>query len=443
MKISIIGTGYVGLVSGICFAYLGHEVLALDKDEKKIQSLRKGKIPIYEPELDRLFSVVRKNKRISFTTDYKECTRFGEFIFIAVGTPPRADGSADLSFVRSAIEEISNHLREGELKIIVTKSTVPVGTGRWIKSFLAERLKSRGIPNPCDLFDVVSNPEFLREGKAVQDFMSPDRVIIGADNRNSAWRVASLYEKVNPTLLVCDISTAEMIKYASNAFLATKISFINEMSKLCESLNADIETVSRALGLDHRISPAFLKAGLGFGGSCLPKDVSALISIGKQHNVTTPILQAVMEVNNEQQRKPIKFLKSVFPSLKGVRVGLLGLSFKPETDDVRNSPSLVLAQELVKEGSILWVHDPIAIHNFLNNLHKFEKKINVAKTPEQLITNCDAVIIVTDWPDYKDIDISLLQDKVVFDGRNMLNPEIMNQICKVYEGIGRTRLSRE
>ncbi len=243
MKISIIGTGYVGLVSGICFAYLGHEVLALDKDEKKIQSLRRGKIPIYEPELDRLFSVVRKNKRISFTTDYKKCTRFGEFIFIAVGTPPRADGSADLSFVRSAIEEISNHLREGELKIIVTKSTVPVGTGRWIKSFLIERLKSRGILNPCDLFDVVSNPEFLREGKAVQDFMSPDRVIIGADNRNSAWRVASLYEKVNPTLLVCDISTAEMIKYASNAFLATKISFINEMSKLCESLNADIETV--------------------------------------------------------------------------------------------------------------------------------------------------------------------------------------------------------
>ncbi len=435
-RISVIGTGYVGLVSGIGFAYLGHDVLGLDKDLSKVARLKAGGLPIYEPELGEMFSFVRSEGKIRFTDDYAEAVEFADFIFISVGTPPRPDGSADLSFVESALRGIAEHLKEGEHKIIVNKSTVPVGTGRWARDFLVQELTRRGIKDPEACFDVVSNPEFLREGKAVYDFMNPDRVVIGSDNRESAWKVASLYEKVNPTLLVCDIATAEMIKYASNSFLATKISFINEIANICERLGADVDTVSRGLGLDHRISPYFLKAGLGFGGSCFPKDVSALISTARSVGVEVDLLSAVMQVNTRQRMKPVEALRREFGSLKGLKVGLLGLAFKPGTDDVRESPAIDLARTLLEEGAGLTVHDPVAVDNFLSVLRDLAGSIQVADDPEGLIKDCEAIVVVTDWPEYKDLNLTLFKDKVIFDGRNIYNPELIRRYARRYMRVG-------
>ncbi len=435
-RISVIGTGYVGLVSGIGFAYLGHDVLGLDKDPFKVARLKAGELPIYEPELDEMFSFVRSEGRINFTEDYAEAVGFADFIFTSVGTPPRPDGSADLSFVESALQGIAEHLQEGDYKIIVNKSTVPVGTGRWARAFLLGELTRRGIRHPEACFDVVSNPEFLREGKAVYDFMNPDRVVIGSDNREAAWKVASLYEKVNPTLLVCDIATAEMIKYASNAFLATKISFINEIANMCERLGADVDTVSRGLGLDHRISPYFLKAGLGFGGSCFPKDVSALISTARSVGVEVELLSAVMKVNARQRMKPVEALRGEFASLKGRSVGLLGLAFKPGTDDVRQSPAIDIARALLEEGARLTVHDPVAVDNFLSALGDLADSVRVADDPQHLIKDCEAVVVVTDWPEYKDINPTLFKGKVVYDGRNIYNPELIRRYARKYIRVG-------
>ncbi len=439
MKISVIGTGYVGLVSGVCFAYLGHDVLALDIDEKKIELLKNGHLPIYEPELDKYFLHALREKRITFTTSYQKLVEFGDFIFIAVGTPPKEDGSADLSYVESALSQISAYLTEDQYKIIVNKSTVPVGTGRWARNFIITKLKNRGFKSPQNCFDIVSNPEFLREGKAVYDFMNPDRVIIGSDNRNAAWKVASLYEAVNPTLLVCDVATAEMIKYAANSFLATKISFINEIANICEKLNADVDVVARGIGLDHRISPFFLKAGLGFGGSCLPKDISALISIMQKNGVPPLILTAVNKVNERQKLKPIYSLKSEFSSLKNKKIALWGLSFKPGTDDVRHSPSLDIIKALLHEGAVVYAHDPVATENAKASLLKLVDKIeNVIFCSDMYIAlqNSEALILVTDWKEYIEPDFTLFKNKIIFDGRNVWNPEVVKRYAKKYMRIG-------
>ncbi|WP_456419683.1 UDP-glucose dehydrogenase family protein, partial [Thermovibrio sp.] len=296
-RIAVIGTGYVGLVSGACFAYLGHKVIGLDIDREKIERLKRGEVPIYEPGLDRILSKALKDGNIEFTTDYGYAVKNADFIFIAVGTPSREDGSADLSFVESAYRSIAEHIGDNDFKVIVNKSTVPVGTGRWAKEFIAGLLRERGVKEPEKRFEVVSNPEFLREGKAVEDFMKPDRVVVGADNREVAGLVASLYEKLQPPILITDLPTAEMIKYASNAFLATKISFINEIANVCEKLGADVTVVARGMGLDHRISPHFLRAGCGFGGSCFPKDVKALIHTAKNVGEEPRLLSSVIEVN--------------------------------------------------------------------------------------------------------------------------------------------------
>ncbi len=434
-NISVIGTGYVGLVSGICFAYLGHDVLGLDLDREKIEQLKNGSLPIFEPELDRIFSYAMDYKKISFTTDYSKAVEFADFIFIAVGTPPKADGSADLSFVASAYKEICRYIRDNDYKIIVNKSTVPVGTGRWARQFAVEILGKRGIKEPEERLDIVSNPEFLREGKAVYDFMNPDRVVIGSDNRDAAWRVASLYEKVNPTLLVADIATAEMIKYASNSFLAAKISFINEIANICERLGADVDVVSRGLGLDHRISPYFLKAGLGFGGSCFPKDVSALISIARQSGVEPKMLVSVMEVNALQRLRPVEALKERLGQLDGRSIVIWGLAFKPGTDDVRESPAISITKALLDEGAIVYAHDPVAKDNFKRSLKSVENLIFIDDKYDNL-EHADALILVTEWQEYYDPDFSRFSGKVIFDGRNLWKKEVVLRYARDYIRIG-------
>ncbi len=437
-RIAVIGTGYVGLVSGACFAYLGHKVIGLDIDEEKVEKLRKGKIPIYEPGLDRILSKALSDGNIEFTTDYEYAVKNSDFIFIAVGTPSREDGSADLSFVESAYRSIARYIGDKDFKVIVNKSTVPVGTGRWAREFIASLLRERGIKEPEKRFEVVSNPEFLREGKAVEDFMKPDRVVVGADNRDVAGLVASLYEKLQPPILITDLPTAEMIKYASNAFLATKISFINEIANICEKLGADVTVVARGMGLDHRISPHFLRAGCGFGGSCFPKDVKALIHTAKEVREEPELLESVISVNERQKLRPVEKLLKHIPSLEGKRVAVWGLSFKPETDDMREAPSIPIVRELVKRGAYVLAYDPVALENARKVFSEELKagRLELVSDKYEALEGSNALILVTEWDEFKEVDFDKLKGKVVVDGRNLWEPSIMKQFC-TYESIGR------
>ena len=439
-KIAVIGTGYVGLVSGACFAYLGHKVIGLDIDKEKIERLKKGEVPIYEPGLDKILHRALEEGNIEFTTDYAYAVKNSDFIFIAVGTPSKEDGSADLSFVESAYKSIAEHIGNGDFKVIVNKSTVPVGTGRWAKKFIAELLRKKGVKNPEERFEVVSNPEFLREGKAVEDFMNPDRVVVGADNREVAGMVASLYEKLQPAMLITDLSTAEMIKYASNAFLATKISFINEIANICEATGADVTVVARGMGLDHRISPYFLRAGCGFGGSCFPKDVKALIYTTKQVDGEPKILEAVIEVNEKQKLKPVEKLLKHIPDLRGKTVAVWGLAFKPETDDMREAPSIPIVKRLLELGATVKAYDPVALQNakkvFSREIEKYGKRLQFVTNKDRALEGADALILVTEWEEFRDVDFDKLTGKVVVDGRNLWEPSVMKNIC-TYESIGR------
>ncbi len=437
-RIAVIGTGYVGLVSGACFAYLGHKVVGLDIDREKVERLKRGEVPIYEPGLDRILSKALKDGNIEFTTDYSYAVKNTDFIFIAVGTPSKEDGSADLSFVESAYRSIARYIGDNDFKVIVNKSTVPVGTGRWAKEFMAGLLQERGVKEPEKRFEVVSNPEFLREGKAVEDFMKPDRVVVGADNREVAGLVASLYEKLQPPILITDLPTAEMIKYASNAFLAAKISFINEVANICEKLGADVTTVARGMGLDHRISPHFLRAGCGFGGSCFPKDVKALIHTAKEVGQEPLLLESVIEVNERQKLKPVEKLLKHIPDLNGKRVAVWGLAFKPETDDMREAPSIPIVRELLKRGAKVVAYDPVAIDNAKRVFSQELKGGNLefADDKYRALEGADALILVTEWEEFKEVDFDKLKGKVVIDARNLWEPSIMKEIC-TYESIGR------
>jgi len=439
-RIAVIGTGYVGLVSGACFAYLGHKVIGLDIDEEKIKRLRRGEVPIYEPGLDRILEQALERGNIEFTNDYEYAVKNSDFIFIAVGTPSRDDGSADLSYVESAYRSIAKHIDNEDFKIIVNKSTVPVGTGRWAKEFIKNLLKEKGVKDPEERFEVVSNPEFLREGKAVEDFMNPDRVVVGADNRNVAGMVASLYEKLQPAMLITDLPTAEMIKYASNAFLATKISFINEIANICEKTGADVTVVARGMGLDHRISPHFLNAGCGFGGSCFPKDVKALIHTAKEVNGKPLLLESVIEVNERQKLKPVEKLLKHIPDLNGKTVAVWGLAFKPETDDMREAPSIPIIKQLLKLGAKVKAYDPVATENakqvFKSEIESYGEKLEFTTDRYSALEGADALILVTEWQEFKEVDFDKLKGKVVIDGRNIWEPSIMKQFC-TYESIGR------
>ena len=429
-NICVIGTGYVGLVTGTCFADLGNNVRCLDIDPERINKLHQNIMPIYEPGLEQLVSQNVKAGRLTFTTDYQVALKDAQIAFIAVGTPSGVDGEADLQYVRSVAEAIAD-IVDNPI-IIVNKSTVPVGTGDWVSDVINKRREG----TPLD-FHVVSNPEFLREGSAINDFMAPDRVVLGSFERSAAEKVAQLYATLRCPILITDLRTAEMIKYASNAFLATKISFINEMSNICEELGADVTQVARGMGLDKRIGAEFLDAGLGWGGSCFPKDVKALAHMAVLHGTHPQLLQAVMDINRNQRRRVVLRLRKELGSLNDKVIGVLGLSFKPNTDDIRESPPLEVIHLLQNEGAIVKAYDPQS----MELIGKSEKRIQLCENPYQVADGADALILATMWNEFKQLDFSKIKasmrQPIIIDGRNLWDPDEMRQLGFIYYGVGR------
>ncbi|GAP22851.1 UDP-glucose dehydrogenase family protein [Leptolinea tardivitalis] len=429
-KICVIGTGYVGLVTGTCFADLGNSVTCLDVDETRISKLLKGIMPIYEPGLQEIVERNVKAGRLIFTTDYVKAVKDAEIAFIAVGTPSGVDGEADLQYVRQAAESIAD-LVDSKI-IVVNKSTVPVGTGDWVAEVIQKRRNGR----PLDL-NVVSNPEFLREGSAINDFMQSDRVVLGSENRTAAEKVAELYAPLRCPVLITDLRTAEMIKYASNAFLATRISFINEIANVCEELGADVKVVAQGMGLDKRIGSAFLDAGLGWGGSCFPKDVKALAHMAVLHGTHPQLLQAVMEINRNQRRRLVYKLRKALGGLNDRTIGVLGISFKPNTDDIREAPALEVIHLLENEGAKIKAYDPQAMENAAQIL----QKVKLCDNPYQVAEGSDALILITEWNEFKQIDFNkikeLMNQPVIMDGRNLWDEKTLKNMGFQYFGVGR------
>ncbi|PIP66898.1 MAG: UDP-glucose 6-dehydrogenase [Parcubacteria group bacterium CG_4_9_14_0_2_um_filter_41_8] len=430
MKLSIIGAGYVGLVTGACLADIGHDVIILDIDRAKIDKLQKGIVPIFEPSLDRL---INKNMdKLSFTTHLDEVVREADIHFICVWTPTMEDGSADISAVRSVARELGKNFNKFKVKapIIVTKSTVPVGTGKAIRQIVRKEYKND--------FAVCSNPEFLREGQAIADMMHPDRIVIGSSDEESAKKVASLYKDLRAPIIITDIPTAEMIKYAANAFLATKISFINEVANVCDVVGADVEAVADAIGMDNRIGKSFLKPGMGYGGSCFPKDVRALKQFSNTNGYDFKLLKSVIEVNEQQRELVIEKLIRATGPLKGKNIFVLGLAFKAHTDDVRESGAIDLVQRLQKQGALVRVHDPLAL---LNAKKVLDDKVKLVGQPHEGANGAHAIIIATEWPEFKDLDWEIIKkqmtEPIIIDGRNLLDPSKMRELGFLYEGIGR------
>lgn len=429
-NICVIGTGYVGLVTGVCFADLGNTVYCLDINETRIKNLKSGMMPIYEPGLEEIVERNIAAERLFFTTDYKEALADAEFAFIAVGTPSGVDGEADLTYVRDAAEMIAEVIDHAI--VIVNKSTVPVGTGDWVADIIR---KKRG-ENELEYY-VVSNPEFLREGSAIHDFMQPDRVVLGSMHRQAADAVAGLYQSLRAPTLITDLRTAEMIKYASNAFLATRISFINEIANICDELGADVREVAQGMGLDKRIGHAFLEAGLGWGGSCFPKDVKALAHMAVLHGTHPQLLQAVMEINRNQRRRVVMKLRNlVGGSLIDKTVGILGLSFKPDTDDIRESPALEIIHLLRNEGAHVKAYDPQA----MENTAKIIPDLELCKNPYEVAEGADGLILVTKWNEFKQLDFkrvhNIMRTPVLIDGRNEWDSQSLRELGFTYFGIG-------
>ncbi|MEA3339276.1 MAG: UDP-glucose/GDP-mannose dehydrogenase family protein, partial [Chloroflexota bacterium] len=387
-NITVIGVGYVGLITGVCFADLGNRVTCVDINEERIENLKRGVMPIYEPGLEELVARNVQAGRLSFTTSYAEGLAEAEFIFIAVGTPEGVDGEADLRYVRMAARSIAETMDHP--LVIVNKSTVPVGTGDWVADIVRE-YRSGSVD-----FDVVSNPEFLREGAAISDFMHPDRVVLGSLDRDAAEKVAQLYLPLRATIMITDLRTAEMIKYASNAFLATRISFINEISNICEALGADVKEVATGMGYDQRIGHAFLDAGVGYGGSCFPKDVRALDYMAETKGRHPQLLRAVMEINHYQQRAVVRKLEDALDDLRGKTIGLLGLAFKPNTDDMREAPAVHIARMLQSAGAHVQAYDPVA----MKVAARVAPDVELAKDPYNLAEGCDALVVVTEWNEF-------------------------------------------
>jgi UDPglucose 6-dehydrogenase len=429
-NITVIGVGYVGIVTGTCFADLGNRVRCLDINEERIANLNKGIMPIYEPGLEETVARNVKAGRLVFTTSYAEALQGAEFVFIAVGTPSGVDGEADLQYVRAAAESVADVMDHP--LIIINKSTVPVGTGDWVADIIKARQKT---PIP---FSVVSCPEFLREGSAISDFMNPDRIVLGSLDKDAAERVAQLHLPLRTTIVITDLRTAEMIKYASNAFLATKISFINEIANICEALGANVKEVAAGMGYDKRIGRAFLDAGLGWGGSCFPKDVKALAHMAREKGRHPQLLQAVMDINADRRRDVVAKLKSVLGSLKGKTIALLGLAFKPNTDDMRDAPSIDIANMLLAEGALVKGYDPVAMQVAARVL---PPHIQLAQDAYECAAGADAVIIIAEWNEFKQLDLSklkhVMQSPVVIDGRNIYEAATMREAGFTYRGIGR------
>lgn len=421
MKILIVGTGYVGTTTGLIFCEMGHQVTGLDLDINKINALQAGKLHFYEPGLDTLLIKHVEANNIHFTNQTEAAIRDNDIIFICVGTPQGADGNADLRFVKSVAESIGQYMNQ--YKVIVTKSTVPVGTAELVTGWIRNTQKT---PIP---FDVVSNPEFLREGSALTDALNPDRIVIGTTSEKSRKLLRELYQNFSCPMVETNPKASEMIKYAANSFLALKISYINELAKLCDELQINVNDVSKGIGLDHRIGPQFLKAGMGYGGSCFPKDVNALIETAKKNSNPLSILESVVKVNKEQ---PLYFVKKIKQALGGELQGktfaVLGLSFKANTDDTRESPSLLLIDRLLEEKANIRVHDPIV-----------QSAMNQFAAVEETVTGADAIVLCTDWDDYKNLNWhslkSLMKQPYIFDGRNMLNKRIVETAGFNYLGI--------
>lgn len=430
-KICVVGTGYVGLVTGTCFADLGNDVTCLDVDHSRIDKLLQGEMPIYEPGLEQLVEQNVKAGRLKFSTDYASALDKAEYAFIAVGTPSGTDGEADLQYVRSAAEQIAD-LVDWPI-VVINKSTVPVGTGDWVADIINNKRKNRPLE-----FSVVSNPEFLREGSAIGDFMTPDRVVLGSLNRDAAQKVAQLYQPLRCTIMITDLRTAEMIKYASNAFLATRISFINEIANMCEELGADVNEVARGMGLDKRIGPSFLDAGLGWGGSCFPKDVKALEHMAVLNGTHPQLLQAVMEINRNQRRRAVmKVRKALGGNLNDKTIGVLGLAFKPNTDDIRESPALEIIHLLQNEGATVKSYDPQA----MENVAKISPKTILCENPYQVAEGADALILATQWNEFKQLDFArihtMMNKPIVLDGRNLWDADTLRALGFKYIGVGR------
>lgn len=436
MKICVVGTGYVGLVTGTCFAETGNDVVCVDIDKAKIEALKRGVIPIYEPGLEELVRRNFKEGRLSFTTNLAEGVKRSLICFIAVGTPPGEDGSADLKHVLNVARSIGMLI--DSYKIIVNKSTVPVGTADKVREVIQNCLREQNMDTE---FDVVSNPEFLKEGTAIDDSMKPERIVIGADNVRTSEIMKELYEpfvRTGKPVLVMDIKSAEMTKYAANAMLATKISFINAIANLCEVVGANIEHVRKGIGTDSRIGQQFLFPGVGYGGSCFPKDVQALIRIGKDAGYNLDILEAVEKVNGYQKNVIIGKILRHLKELKGKKIAVWGLSFKPKTDDVREAPSITIISGLLEKGASISVYDPVAMKRFKQI---FKGKIEYCKNNYDCLKDAHALVIVTEWNEFREPDFekmkSLMKSHVIFDGRNIYNPLTLKRAGFVYYGIGK------
>ncbi len=425
-KIAIIGTGYVGLTTGACLSYLGHKVVFVDKDEDKINMLLKGEVPIYEPGVD---DILEKHKdKISYTTDIEKAVKQSEVLFIAVGTPSGKDESIDMTFFRKAVKQIAENINS--YKVIVNKSTVPVGTGEWTKEEIKKHYKGK--------FSVASNPEFLREGSAISDFLEPDRVVIGVSDKKAEEIMLDIYSSVKSKKLVTDIKSAELIKYTANAFLATKISFINEIANICEKVDGDVIKVAEGVGMDKRIGPKFLSAGIGYGGSCFPKDVEGLLSISNSYNHNFSLLRAVSDVNRRQQERFVEKIKSVLLKVKGDIVSVWGLSFKANTDDVRKSPAIFIVNELCREGIKVKAYDPIALNNAKKEL---PGSVCFCNSALEAVEEADVLALLTDWPEFSEIDLKQVKQKMrkhnIIDGRNHIDSEIAKNLGFTYKGTGR------
>lgn len=432
MHIAVIGTGYVGLVTGACFAEFGVEVTCVDVDENKINRLNQGIIPIYEPGLDQIVERNSKAGRLHFTTDIKSAVEHALVIFLAVGTPPKADGSPDMSFYQQAAKDIAGAMNG--YKVLVTKSTVPVGTGKWLREFVAENLKVNTN------FGVASNPEFLREGAAIEDFMRPDRVVIGSNEEDAIAIMKDLYRPlylIETPIVITSLEAAELIKYAANAFLATKITFINEIANLCDAIGCDVHDVARGMGMDNRIGRKFLHPGPGYGGSCFPKDTRAFTKVGDQFGIETMVVDAVIEANELQRQAMIPKIEKLVGDLNGKQIGVLGLSFKPETDDMRESPATDIIREMQKLGARIRAFDPVAMDEAKHCLPDIE----YATDEYDAIKDADALVIITEWNQFRALDMekvkSLLKSPKIADLRNIYEPRDMRALGFEYIGVGR------
>lgn len=459
MRVCVIGTGYVGLVTGACLAYTGHHVICVDNNEEKVKLMKSGRSPIYEPGLSEIMQESSESGRLEFTTDLQYGVSHGEILFIAVGTPPLPTGESDTRYVEAVARGIGAHLDKG-YKVIVNKSTVPIGSGDWVRMIVldgvTERHQQEGSKDETAKqlgveFDVVSNPEFLREGSAVYDTFNPDRIVLGSNNQRALKMMEELYQPIIQRkfaedaslppvpVVLTDISSAEMIKYAANAFLATKISFINEIANVCDRVGADVVQVAKGMGLDSRIGTKFLQAGIGWGGSCFPKDVSAMVHTADDYGYDAQLLKAAIEVNKRQRQIAIEKLQHELKILKGKTVGLLGLTFKPDTDDMRDAPALNLIEQLNRLGAKVKAYDPIVSQT---GIGQGLSGVLVETDPERLADGCDALVLVTDWQQFLGLNYEkmaqLMNHPVMIDGRNFLDREQLQKAGFRYVGIGRS-----